>query len=311
MSDRDSNANSSGQALSDDAAVVDNFAIARVFQSQEKIAYVRDALETVQGNESTIVIDGDHLNELLPNNAHLIPREVDALFTGLCITGAAKEDIPASSFIDYSFEVDVPTARQVLDQQLIAASALEDARSSSEPAEINLIATIPESVSLTAPDVVTYTSSRVRELLLNAQSSVRIANPYFDSEQTVVEDIASLPRRGVSTKILTRETEDPDPQLRDTLKALYQHLDGHSRSHLDVRDLYETDPTTGRQQVATHAKMVVIDEEFCYIGSANLTYHSLLRNFEFGVLLSGEVTESVATLFDDVFAHARQVDLPV
>lgn len=311
MSDRESNPQVSGPTLSDDTPVVEYFAIARVFQSQEKIAYVREALETIQDGDSTIVIDGDQLNELLPDNARLIPREVDALFTGLCLTGAAKEHTPAGSFIDYSFEVDIPAGKQVLDQQHIAASALEDARPTSDPAEIDLVATIPESVSLTAPDVVTYTSSRVRELLLNAQSSVRIANPYFDSEQTVVEDIASLPRRGVSTKLLTRETEDPDPQLRDTLNTLFQHLDARSRYHLDVRDLYETDPTTGRQQIATHAKMVVIDEKFCYIGSANLTYHSLLRNFEFGVLLSGEITETVATLFDDVFAHARQVDFPV
>lgn len=311
MSNDHSDAGKEVLSLSDGAALVDNFAIARIFQSPEKICLVRDVLDEIASEERTFVIDGEQLNEALTPENHLIPREVDALFTGLCVTGAAQEDAPAESFIEYSFEVDHTAARNVLDQQLVAARMRETSASPMDSTEVDLVATIPEPVTLTDAEAITYTSSRVRELLLNAQSLVQIANPYFDSEQTVMKDIASLPRRDVTTKILTRETEDPDRYLRETLNTLYEHLEPRTGDNLKVRDLYEIDPDTGYQQLATHAKLVIIDEEFCYIGSANLTYHSLLRNFEFGVLLSGPIAETISTIFDDVFAHARQVDLPL
>lgn len=310
MSDDHTDADEDAISLSN-APLVDNFAIARVFQSPEKIVLVRDLLDDFATEERKFVTDGQQLNEALEPEAHLIPREVDALFTGLCVTGAAREDASAESFIEYSFEVDHTAAMNVLDQQLVAARMLEISAPPINPTEVDLVATIPEPVTITDAEAITYTSSRVRELLLNAQSSVQIANPYFDSERTVVDDIASLPRRGVTTKILTRETEDPDRHLRETLNTLYEHLETRTRDNLEIRDLYEIDPDTGYQQLATHAKLVIIDEEFCYIGSANLTYHSLLRNFEFGVLLSGTIAETVSTIFDDVFAHARQVDLPL
>ncbi|MFC6993841.1 phosphatidylserine/phosphatidylglycerophosphate/cardiolipin synthase family protein [Haladaptatus sp. GCM10025707] len=150
--------------------------------------------------------------------------------------------------------------------------------------------------------------SRLRRLLLEARESVRIANPYFDPQQRIIGDIIGLPRKGAVTKILTREVTEPSH--RATFNRMHNELDAEARRLLDVRELFELDES-GRQAVATHAKVMVVDDSIAYVGSANLTTTSLGSNFEVGVLIEGPPVDDIATIFDEVFASARLVDLPV
>ena len=131
----------------------------------------------------------------------------------------------------------------------------------------------------------------------------------FRSE-TVIGDLASLPGRGVETRILTRETASAAGP-REVLNDIFERIPEHRRQLFAVRDLFQRDSKTGRQAVATHAKVVIADEELCYIGSANLTRTSLSSNFELGVILRGEFVSDVADVFDQVFNSAESVRLPV
>ena len=124
-------------------------------------------------------------------------------------------------------------------------------------------------------------------------------------------DIASLANRGVTTKILTRETESASSKLVSALNAVYEGIDPENRHWLRVRDLYERDDETGRQTYATHAKVAIADREICYLGSANLTDTSLSDNFELGVLLRGETVGTAIDVFDTVFDFSREVELPL
>jgi cardiolipin synthase/putative cardiolipin synthase len=154
-------------------------------------------------------------------------------------------------------------------------------------------------------------SSDLRKLFFDADSVVRIANPYFDPNPSVVGDIASLPNRGVTTKILTRETESASPKLVSALNSVYEQIAPENRHRLRIRDLYEQDDETGRQAYATHAKVVIADESLCYLGSANLTDMSLSNNFELGVILRGETVKTAVDVFDAAFGFARDVKLPL
>jgi phosphatidylserine/phosphatidylglycerophosphate/cardiolipin synthase-like enzyme len=53
--------------------------------------------------------------------------------------------------------------------------------------------------------------------------------------------------------------------------------------------------------VTTHAKLIIIDEKICLLGSTNWTYHSLTSNHEVGVLIeSDEVARALGHYFDRV-----------
>jgi cardiolipin synthase/putative cardiolipin synthase len=56
---------------------------------------------------------------------------------------------------------------------------------------------------------------------------------------------------------------------------------------------------------------VIVDKRVCYVGSANLTDTSLSTNFEFGVVVEGDIVRDAVTVFDEVFEYSYPVDLPI
>ncbi|WP_197409824.1 phospholipase D-like domain-containing protein, partial [Haloferax profundi] len=167
---------------------------------------------------------------------------------------------------------------------------------------VEFVATLPGGFEPTSARVrsVPDIASTIRNQVFDADSSVRIANPYFDPSLELVSDLASLPRRGVETHLLTRETADEEGDTRTTLNKMWDLIDEEHRDNFEVRDLYRWDEKQGSQAFATHAKIVIVDERVCYVGSANLTDTSLSTNFEFGVVVEGDIVEGAATVFDEV-----------
>lgn len=247
-------------------------------------------------------------------NIDLSLEEAECFFTGLVLNGAAKESDSSAKFGNYDFKVDTDAAAQVCrEQQLILLGRRDGQRAGSVRvgSEVQLAATVPPHIE--GPDDVTYVSiaDEIRDIFFGVDEQVRIASPYFDPDQTVTGDIASLPSRGVETKILTRETEDAASNVKQALNDIHGAIPSSKLQHLSIRDLYEVDEVTGNQAFATHAKLAIADDEFCYVGSANLTQTSLESNFELGLLLRGSIAAEIGALFDRVYAAARPVELPL
>lgn len=295
-------------ALFDGTPVREDFRIARHLTA-DQISRIRDEFASFS---STVTVDRDVVNDWMPENRALTARDTITLFVGLQKLGVAFESESGRTYADYAFEVDGPAAAAALDQQLVASVGHELLQSKKKSSSVELIGTLPEGVGELPSDVVDMLSFdlEVRDILLEASESIRLANPYFDPGEEVLGDVASLPSRGVRTEILTRETDEPSANLRDALNKMYHSINPESRRNLDVRNLYARDEDR-RQLYATHAKVLVVDDEVCYVGSANLTRHSLTNNFELGVLLRGPVVQDVSVVFDAVFAVSTQVELPL
>jgi cardiolipin synthase/putative cardiolipin synthase len=92
---------------------------------------------------------------------------------------------------------------------------------------------------------------------------------------------------------------------------MWDMIDEEHRGNFQVRDLYRWDEKQGSQAFATHAKIVIVDERVCYVGSANLTDTSLSTNFEFGVVVKGNIVNNAVTVFDEVFEYSYPVGLPI
>lgn len=287
-----------------------DFAIAQQLPP-EAIANLRDGF--AEARESiTITVEQATLQEFTSQKYKLSPRAVEAVFVGLATDAGAKQISAGNRYADYTFRVSPGPAAHTLDRQYVAALAIEEVTEGSRgsPTEVSLVATLPDGVTLSEGDVVGAISARARDLVLGASDTVRIANPYFDADQRIIDDLASLPQREVNLRVLTRETGAPDDDLVDALNTLHEGLDRESRSHLEVRDLYE-ETDWGRHKLATHAKLAIVDGTSCYVGSANLTRTNLNANFEFGIIVEGTPASRTASVFDDVFAAADPVELPL
>ncbi|CDK39123.1 phospholipase D Active site motif domain protein [Halorubrum sp. AJ67] len=280
----------------------------RQFDALDRVFAIRNAILALNRRDVT---RADVDREL---ETPLTTREAAALFTCLQKNGAATQsEVDERGFASYTFEVDPPEVDRVLTQQ--AAVIAADSRSSQTDQDdsVEFVATLPGGFEPTSarvhsiPDI----ASTIRNQVFDADSSVRIANPYFDPSLELVSDLASLPRRGVETQLLTRETTDEEGDTRTTLNKMWNLIDEEHRDNFEVRDLYRWDEGQGSQAFATHAKIVIVDDRICYVGSANLTDTSLTTNFEFGVVVEGDIIKDAVTVFDEVFEYSYPVDLPL
>ncbi|WP_159436334.1 phospholipase D-like domain-containing protein [Halosegnis longus] len=292
----------------DNDSICTNFAVVRQFNDPDRVVAIRDTILSLNRNGVTRA-DVDRRLE-----TPLTTREAAALFTCLQKNGAATQlETDKQGFSDYTFEVCAPEVDRVLTQQ--AAVIAADGRSSQTDQDnlVNFVATLPGGFEPTSARVRTIPdiASTIRNQVFDADSSVRIANPYFDPSLELVSDLASLPQRGIETQLLTRETADKEGDTRTTLNKMWDRIDEENRGKFEVRDLYQWDKNQGSQAFATHAKIVIVDDRVCYVGSANLTDTSLSTNFEFGVVVEGDIVEDAATVFDEVFEYSHPVDLPI
>lgn len=288
-----------------------DFTIARGVSDSELLPLLRDYF--AERSERLIQINRTELNRSIERH-RLSKSDAESLFTGLVLNGVADQKRSGVSFADYSFTVECEAAARILEGQRIARAALEEAgvtEKTSRGPDVELTATFPPGIHRKGMTNVRPLSSDLRKLFFNADSVVRIANPYFDPNPSVVGDIASLANRGVTTKILTRETGSASSKLISTLNSVHERVNPGNRHLLRVRDLYESDDETGRQAYATHAKIAIADRDICYLGSANLTDMSLSNNFELGILLQGETVGAALDVFDVVFDFAKKVKLPL
>jgi phosphatidylserine/phosphatidylglycerophosphate/cardiolipin synthase-like enzyme len=129
-----------------------------------------------------------------------------------------------------------------------------------------------------------------RELLIVAYW---IAGP-ADGEGIVVdviERIADAVRRGVRTTMILDCQERPyGGDNRQALLSLWPEK-------LELPGLYTWLDVRDEEHLKLHAKVLVVDERECLVGSANLTMHALDRNMELGVRLHGSVSKRISDHF--------------
>jgi len=95
----------------------------------------------------------------------------------------------------------------------------------------------------------------------------------------IAGELMEARRRGVAVTVILEQSPEADDPLNRANRTTATLL---SRNGIDVRfdSLHKT----------THAKVVVIDSRYVYLGSHNLTHSALTRNNELSVLLDSPET---------------------
>lgn len=126
-------------------------------------------------------------------------------------------------------------------------------------------------------------------LLDNAQQEVLLVSPYFVPGDEGVAFLAALVARGVKVQVLTNSLASTDvPAVHSAYKHYRAAL---LRAGVELFELRpdassgrENRRWTGSSSASLHAKMLVIDQRYFYVGSMNLDPRSIRENTEMGVL---------------------------
>lgn len=304
----------SNVSLSDGSVLCHDYTAAAVVDNIERLRDIQAAFKTF--DEEQIQVTRAELNsrlQCLPKSVQpLTVAEFNSVLVTLTNTQAATESqTTTGGYSQYTFSVSPREAIQVLDQQVIAVRAIRQLHSPDDSStDVRLVSTLPEEIESDLAVDVGRLDIALRRMLLDASDTVRISNPYFDPDQWIIDDLAALPGRGIKTRILTREVtgENPDDRALEAVTAIVKSLSSDEIQNVEIRDFFETS-RTGYQTGAVHAKIISVDDEQCYIGSANLTNLNLHGNFEFGVILEGDLVNDVSEVFDAVFERSESVPL--
>ncbi len=126
-------------------------------------------------------------------------------------------------------------------------------------------------------------------LLENAQQEVLLISPYFVPGDEGVAFLAALVARGIKVQVLTNSLASTDvPAVHSAYKhyraALLRAGVGLYELRPNARPEREHSRWTGSSSASLHAKMLVIDQRYFYVGSMNLDPRSIHENTEMGVL---------------------------
>lgn len=306
--------------LSDESPLAQTWTPVEVIDDVSRLTQIRTALSALNqddtDDQTTTVLTratfNDQLTTVTDADRGLSVREFNALLAGLEECGVATDcETRGVSYANSEFDIALSAAIEVLDQW-VAAAAYGDTRAEQreEQTIVELVATLPPDTQSWIETRVDRTGLELRHLAVQADEGVRIAAPYIDPDEAVLEDIAALPAQGVVVRLLTRQAVGPDADSdqREAVETLSSKVGSEALDALAIRDLFERDPA-GSQREAVHAKTVIVDEEQAYIGSANFTSTGLGSNFELGVLLGGPLVDDVVTVFDAMFERADPVPL--
>ena len=145
----------------------------------------------------------------------------------------------------------------------------------------------------------------VGELASDARQEILVSTPYFIPDEPFYVDVPALISRGVDVVILTNSLGSTNhPIVHSAYKKHRKKVIEigvklfEMRHDAAVREDYDTPPVVS-QAFGLHAKVIIVDRRFVYVGSLNLDPRSIYLNTEFGLIIeSPELARALAHEFD-------------
>mgnify|MGYP006299402049 CR=1 FL=1 len=134
-------------------------------------------------------------------------------------------------------------------------------------------------------------------MITNARHEILITTPYLIPNESILTALKTSAKSGVKVKVLL-------PEKSDTPFV-------HSASLTFIEDLIENDIEIYLyQKGVVHSKIIIVDEELCTIGSANMDYRSFDNNAEVNAFFFDEQLSKEAKYYFELdLQESRLVDL--
>lgn len=174
-----------------------------------------------------------------------------------------------------------------------------------------LLADQPQKIDSDGDDPALRIEPKLKPIVEGTQRELLLMSPYFIPSRHGTRFLTGLAARGVAVKVLTNSLASTDEPAAE---AGYTH---HRLALLEGGvQLYELRPAPGMKErptaagtssgVSLHAKSIVVDRRFVFIGSMNIDPRSRVLNTEMGVLADcPELAQEVARFFEQGAAPAN------
>jgi len=144
------------------------------------------------------------------------------------------------------------------------------------------------------------------ELAVNAQHELLISTPYFIPHEDFYNDVPDMISRGVRVVVLTNSLGSTNhPIVHSGYKKHRKNLLEmgvelfEMRHDATARGKFDTPPVQSKA-FGLHAKYMIIDRKYTFVGSLNLDPRSIYINTEMGMIIDSEkLAEAVAQEFKE------------
>jgi cardiolipin synthase/putative cardiolipin synthase len=261
----------------------------------KKLLFGKDLLETVsQVSEESL---SEPVIELLMENEVLIKAKA------------------GTEIQSYLFGYNIKKAQKYFLKQADAAEVIETAfiPRLEKDNEFKVLVTIPDDSHFRKQDDIPLLYPAIKKLIQKSRKTIDIVNPFFDvfGTKKIIPDLLTAARRDVSIRIITRglfDIEDGNNN-RESWRIILDAFRKHGiESKIGIRDYFKRDEKSFRHIFAVHSKMLISDDEECYIGSANITTTSLYSNFETGILFNGMEVKKAKNLFNSLWQASKPAE---
>jgi len=142
-----------------------------------------------------------------------------------------------------------------------------------------------------------FIRSAFRIAIAGAAENIKIITPYFLPGPRIVRSLLRAAGRGVQVQLILPSISDV-PYIRLLSRTYYGTL---LKGGIEIFE---------REGTVLHAKVMLIDDDWAVIGSANLDNRSFHRNYEVNVIVdSPGFGNQVAAMFDTDLARSRRITL--
>jgi cardiolipin synthase len=155
----------------------------------------------------------------------------------------------------------------------------------------------PVQVVPSGPGMPTYLISQVLTLAINqANHSVTITTPYFVPSSDLLATLKMTAQRGIRVELIIPHKND-SLMVQWASRAFYTEL---LEAGIIIHEFYGG---------LLHTKSVVVDKEFCLIGTVNLDMRSLWLNFEITLAVDDQkFTDSLNSLHKNYIKLSHPVN---
>jgi len=147
-------------------------------------------------------------------------------------------------------------------------------------------------------------------LFSKAKTTIKICSPFleYNGFEYFKERLIKKARARVNIKMLSRQIKIGEKNSRYyNIKKIYDCFQQEGlEQYIDIRNYYYKS-MDDKLVSSIHAKMIIVDDSFSYIGSGELRKNSFTKNFETGVILTGSKVIETAIIFDKIFSKSEVV----
>ncbi len=146
------------------------------------------------------------------------------------------------------------------------------------------------------PDVAEFNPVRMQYLTMinNAKKSVYIHSPYFIPDNSLKDALSLAAARGVDVKVIIPDKPDHLFVFWNNISSAYDVMRNGVKVYMYNRGF-------------VHSKTMVVDGEYCSIGSANFDDRSLVLNFETNLLvMSKQLGEEMNAAYEEDLKYCTE-----